>query len=1185
MLAGLLLVVVLVLGSALWLIGSETGTRFLAERAKGWLGDGVSWETLDGRVKGPLTLRGVRVAVPGIDLEVDRLELEWVPEALLQGELRITRLEAEGGNLAFPPTDSEPFDPAALQPPLDLRLSDVRLRQWSISMPDAPAVQIESLDLDATLAGDELSLERFDLRLPEGRLALSGDTALRSQMPLQLEVAWDWRLPPPAGSDPANAAGTRLIGELTLDGAVDWGAATGVDLRYQARIEGVDALAPELPRTLSLEGRLAGEHRGAAATIEAFTIALTEPPLSIEIAGTLDRLDTDAPVADLALAWQGLQWPLTGDEPTVRSTRGELAFAGNLDAYDLTLAADLAASGLPPGQWQLRGRGDLENLTLEALRGQVLGGQLRTRGTVGWDPVVRWDLHVEGEGLDPSPLLDDVTGELALVLDTTGTLDPDSGLTAGLVLHDLRGTLMDRPLQASSVAQLAGESVTLESITLVSDGNTVRASGKVAPDRLALDWELDAANPGVLLAGAQGQVSAQGKLTGTPEAPRLAATFEGTALALDELTVATAEGSVEAGLDPQEPLALALNLGAVQSGEQTIVEGARLEVQGSLAAHELSLEADTASERIAAGLDGGLDAELTTWSGRLSRLSLATGDYGHWRLLAPADLTLGAETVALGQSCLQREDLAGEVCLEARRAATGESTLVASLQDLPVAPFLPTMTGALMGDAQATLAADGRLDTQANFRLTPGEVRVPMGDDEEILTHGGGELRLAVDAVGLVADLRFAAPEEGTLVAEVRLPRFTALPPADVQPLEGRAQANLPRLDSLAAWVPELAATRGRLDADLRLAGTLEQPELAGSLVLADAQADVPMAGLALRDVQLEVASDPAQPSRLDVRGGLRSGEGQLGITGEVDLTAGSFALDLEGRRLVAYDTPDARVLLSPDLQVGWRDGTLRLRGNLTIPEAAITPQLSLRSAAAPDAAEGADTPGQVLAPSPDVVVINAGEAEPVEEAPPPAPFVLDSQVRVALGDQVSVDAVGFRSRLTGAVTFTNSPEQESVIPIAKGQLEVRDGTFRAFGQDLEIETGQLIFASTPATEPEVYLRAVRGIQGDPEVTAAGVLVTGPVTRPVLTLFSRPQLEDPSEIQSYLLTGSSPGGRSNVLSVGTFLTPRFYVGYGYNVLESTSEFNSLFNITPRYGISANAGEADSNINVTVTFEH
>ena len=157
------------------------------------------------------------------------------------------------------------------------------------------------------------------------------------------------------------------------------------------------------------------------------------------------------------------------------------------------------------------------------------------------------------------------------------------------------------------------------------------------------------------------------------------------------------------------------------------------------------------------------------------------------------------------------------------------------------------------------------------------------------------------------------------------------------------------------------------------------------------------------------------------------------------------------------------------------------------------------------------------------------------------------------------------------------------MIPTGRGAISLEDGTFRSFGQDLDIETGQLIFAAVPVTEPEVYLSAVRWIDNDPEVTAAGVLVTGPVTAPNLELFSRPQLES-SAIQSYLLTGSASGGGDSVLRFGTYLTERFYVGYGYNLLEETSEFDALFSIMPRFGVGADVGEADSNFNLTFSYE-
>ena len=134
-----------------------------------------------------------------------------------------------------------------------------------------------------------------------------------------------------------------------------------------------------------------------------------------------------------------------------------------------------------------------------------------------------------------------------------------------------------------------------------------------------------------------------------------------------------------------------------------------------------------------------------------------------------------------------------------------------------------------------------------------------------------------------------------------------------------------------------------------------------------------------------------------------------------------------------------------------------------------------------------------------------------------------------------------------------------------------------------EIETGRVLYENAPVTEPELLMRAMRWIDNDPQVTAAGVEVSGVLEQPILTLFSRPQL-DPEDVQSYLLTGRSASDRYNVLSIGTYLHPKLYVGYGFNLLEETSEFNTVYLITPRYGIGVNAGEADSNVNLTFTHE-
>jgi autotransporter translocation and assembly factor TamB len=285
----------------------------------------------------------------------------------------------------------------------------------------------------------------------------------------------------------------------------------------------------------------------------------------------------------------------------------------------------------------------------------------------------------------------------------------------------------------------------------------------------------------------------------------------------------------------------------------------------------------------------------------------------------------------------------------------------------------------------------------------------------------------------------------------------------------------------------------------------------------------------------------------------------------------------------MAYDTADARVLVSPDLAIDWSPDLLRVTGLVTIPRAELTPRLQLGAATTESPAVGGQ-PGVLVGPSADVVIL--GEAAQTEAAAAgmESPLRIAAEVGLVLGRDVTVNALGLVTRLEGAIGFNLQPDQRELLPIARGGISLVDGTFRSFGQDLDIETGQVLYAGVPVTEPEVFLRAVRWIDADPSVSAVGVQLSGPATAPELELFSRPQL-DTAEIQSYLLTGTGTGENSTVLAIGTQLTDRVYVGYGYNLLEQTSEFDALFTISPRYGLGADVGEADSNFNLMFTYEN
>ena len=1195
----------------LGLTGTQAGSRLLLDQASHWSGGLFHWRAAEGRLLGPLTLRGVRISQPGLELEVHSLQFAWQPGKLLRGQLAIEQLSVDGIRAVLTPTEptetGEPFRPSRWSSPLDIQLRQLRMRNLQIVQGDQAPLILDSVEIEAGLWGDELTLQQLVVRERRGDLSASLSTRLQDRMPLRLQAEVDWALPPPTTSPPGTlaggAAGTApgtsspaaplaertVAADLALEGTIEWRDSIGFDLQYRATGDGLTALAPELPTELPADGAIRG--RWQDELLDVAQLSLTVANARVAVAGQVQLPANADPAFDLALRWRGLQWPLEGSDPQLRSDRGSLNLAGTAADYSVELEAALTTPDLPDTRWQGRATGDLQGLNLERLDAQLLDGSLTVQGPLQWESEPRWALRIAGRALNPEPVLPGIAGELAFTLDTSGALDPELGPAVELRLEELRGTLLDHAINGVARAELEGATVRLHQLDIESEGNRIAARGTVAEDALALEWQLDAPSPGALVAGASGSLEASGTLAGTPAAPRLAARLRGSALQWNELALAAITGSMVAGPGPEDRLELELTGEAIENAGEPLVDSVRIRAGGTTGKHALQLHLTAGENRLETALAGGLDSVRQAWQGRLTALSADGGQYGQWQLAQPAPLALAGDEAALGESCLGHAQTAARLCLRGRwssptppeAGAAGQAALSIGLHSLPVELLDPRLTGILDGAAALALAGDGALSSDASLNLSPGQLKLQPEQGGQQLAHAGGQLKLSVDGSGLAGTFNFAPTGQGRVEAQLQLPAFTHLPLPAPQPLSGQLLAALPDLGGLAAWIPELDSTAGSLRADVTLAGSLEEPLVSGSFSVREGAAQIPSAGLALAGIELRATSSAANQGILDIEGDMNSGDGSARLTGQLSIPERSLALALTGDRLEVYNTADARALLSPDLQIGWRDELLTVRGRLTIPEADITPKLGIRPGMLAEEAEGDGQAGKLITPSADVVVIEVGESSPRVDPQPQAPFRMDSQVELALGDRVKVDALGFISRITGSVLFTNTPGQADLLPMARGRLSLEDGTFRALGQDLDIQTGQVIFADVPVTEPELNVRAVRWIDNDPNVTAAGVLITGPATEPVLELFSRPQLEI-SEIQSYLLTGRSARERTDVLSIGTYLSPRFYVGYGYNLLEETNEFNSLFNITPRYGVGASVGEADNNVNLTFTHE-
>lgn len=311
-------------------------------------------------------------------------------------------------------------------------------------------------------------------------------------------------------------------------------------------------------------------------------------------------------------------------------------------------------------------------------------------------------------------------------------------------------------------------------------------------------------------------------------------------------------------------------------------------------------------------------------------------------------------------------------------------------------------------------------------------------------------------------------------------------------PLRGQGDLELNDLALVSFFLPEVANPKGRVSGRIEAEGSLAAPELRGEIGLRDGAVDIRRAGISVSEIGLLLRQ--SQAGELSLQGSAKSGEGYLQIDGKTSFSAESglrSEIRLEGEDFGLSRLPDLQVTASPTIAVLLDDRETRISGELGIPQASITVQ------SVPEATEK---------PSADVVV-HRGEAAATIQ---PRRF-LYVDVTTKLGEAVSFNGFGLTTRLEGSVRIngdSRTPYQ------GRGRVVLREGRYQAYGQNLEIESGELIF-NGPLTNPALNVRATRTAS---DKTVAGIQLTGTPAQLKSEVYSEPPLGD-AEALSYLLTG------------------------------------------------------------------
>lgn len=1170
-----LLLVGLPVAALVLLLATEAGLRALAAGAERFAPGTLSIGRIQGSLRSPLEVSDIYYRQPGEDgaeVRLRRLHLDWQPRALLHGELRIVELWLEGLSVVPPVTEEEEkpmaWPPSPLEPPIAVVVEAFTITDIVIDRGESP-LRIERVHLAARLDAKALHLERLAVTAPTFDAELKASVVPRGRYPLEAALHWSATLPehlhltghgtvtgdlqhlevrhhvaPPFAFDLEGAVrlakatpefdlrgtwrdlhwpptGERVVsdeGRLQVSGALD-----AYRIALQAALRGQDLPATRLEATAS----------GGAEVLTLKRLQVTSLGGMLQTAGDI-RWQPQVQW-DMMVHWRDLRWPPEGTL-VARSPKGQLQTQGSLGAYRLALEAALDGPNIPPGHWTLAGTGDDTSLVLERLQVATLGGLMTGAGSLAWTPEVSWNLHLSGKDLNPGKQWAEWPGTLAFSMASDGAL-PTSGPRGTVHLETLSGRLRNQAIAGHARLAVEGEAYHLSELTLRAGSTWVEAAGG-----LAERWDLRAAfaapNLADLLPDTQGKLRGRVRLQGKRQAPAIAGELAGSDLVHEDNRLRRLD--VDMRVDLQDVRASRVRIearDAVVAGQTVAALSVRGD--GQIAAHVLEVALRAPEQRLKLALEGGLAEKV--WRGTLRQAQIVTDRFGDWRFARPVALELGPTQARLAEACWQQAS--ARLCAAGTwREAEGWQAS-ARLVALPLAliqPWLPpnvTLAGSVSGEFTGQ-GSDDQLLGELTITPSPGTL-THRPDDEQPITvrFRDSRLRAALEPDRLTADFGLELVGQGMWRANLEVAPLMPGKELKASPLRGRLRGALTDLSLVSAFVPALEAPRGKVSVDLALAGALGAPQVIGTAAFTGGAVELPVAGIALEGVEFLAESQGG--TVLDLRGQARSGPGQVNLNGKLRLDAAQgwpLTLLVQGNRFEAADLPEAHVLVSPDLQLAAQRERIELTGTVGVPEAKIAVHELPQSAVAVSGDER----------------IEGAEGEPARSKE-----AIYARVAIQLGDKVTFEGFGLTAGIRGELLATEAPGKPTE---GEGELRIVEGQYRAYGQQLDIKTGRLIFAG-PIENPGLDVRAVRVTD---EVTA-GIQVSGTLKSPQLELFSEPALPQ-TEALSYLLLGrplnqaSSAEGNflaqaalSAGLKGGNFLAKQLRSKLGLEELEVKSE--------------------------------
>jgi len=1120
-----LLALVLLLAIAVGvLLGTASGSRWLLAQVPG-----LTVEAFDGRLGQRWQADRLLWEQGGNRVEVQQPRLAWAPGCLLKRTLCIDELTAGDIVLNFPPTepapDAEPFTLPDLDLPVALQVERIDIGRVTLNGSE----QLRRLHLQANWRADGLDIQRLDLRRDDldlsmnGRLLPSGAWPLKleGQAALQSPNEQPWALMIAVDGDLREQLQVQVESQGYLDGTLS-GQLRALDEHLPATIKlnahGFKAL-PDLPETLRLNDLqltatgnmddgysvlgttlLPGDGGVVRVALEGVVglsgaqIAMLEldagQQRDVRLSGDVDWQDGLEANADLL--WRDFPWRRLYpdiDEPPValRELKAQIQYddgnyLGNFQSAMTGPAGDFTLNSPVSGNLELV---HLPQLELRAGQGSAVGSV-----SIGFAEGLDWKADLALSDLDPAYWLAELPGNLGGSLQSQGALR-DERLQAEASL-DISGRLRGQNTSLQLQASGEGERWTLPIVDLRMGDNRVHGSG-IWAQTLEGQLQLELSRLAQLWPDLRGQLNGEVALSGTAAAPSAQVELSGRNLAYQDNRLRRL--SLQGQLSDGERGRLALNAERIRAGD-TDLGALQVNAEGTAEKHQADLQLQGPLLDLALAFDGGLRGE--DWIGRLARGELSA-EQQNWALQRPATLQRFADgRLDLGAHCW----LSGPatLCAEDQRLMP-DPRIRYRLRDFALqslAEYLPEdfrWQGELNADIELDLPAsgpNGRIQVDAG----PGVLRIRDADEWHDFPYQTLVLNSRLLPERIDNELRFQGGELGELEVQLQID-----PRPEAKPINGEFRLSGLDLAVARPFVPMVERLRGQLNGSGQLAGSLQQPTLNGQLLLTGGEIAGSELPTAFEDLRVRVL---IEGERLNIDGDWRAGEqGRGSLSGALDWQD-ELDLDLaiKGSRLPVVVEPYADLEVEPDLRIVLSGQELAVSGRIEVPRGAITVR---------------ELPPATVRISEDTVIVGREAEEPA------TPLAVKMDIDVEVGqDRLRFSGFGLTADLAGYLHIGDNLD-------ARGELQLKNGRYRAYGQRLTIRRAELLFTGM-ISQPFLNIEAIRRI--DVENVVAGLRITGSAEQPRIDVFSEPAMSQEQAL-AYLVLGRALGadtGDSNLLA-------------------------------------------------------